>query len=419
MIGRNEMSYIRRLPSGKWQATVRMPNGKRTTKSNKLKRVVEKWANQLEAKFDLGDLRDPKAGKILVKTWYGRWSAARVIEAPTRAKNLSLWRTHCEPRWGDWPMDAVQRVDAQAWVGELRETRRARHRGRSADAFDDPDEIPYISAATIHDVVHIMTGLYKAAMKEHPPLVLTNPFFDLELPQRNATTVEFYEREEAAALYAAIERLHGSGWRTLAELGMDVGLRPGEIYGLHGHRVDWMRGQLTVVDVATRFGLREYPKSMKSNRSAPIPPATLEGMSRLMQGRPREALVFASPTGAAAMDDGHFRNRIWYTAIEAARTCGGLSPGEVAGTADAGLVRAGECGPVCDNPAHGIRRYPPRIMRHTAASWLVQDGVPLYDVQALLGHESFETTQRYAHLAPDAHEKVIKSWKARASGETN
>ena len=29
-------------------------------------------------------------------------------------------------------------------------------------------------------------------------------------------------------------------------------------------------------------------------------------------------------------------------------------------------------------------------MRHTAASWLVIDGVPLYDVQALLGHEATE-----------------------------
>jgi site-specific recombinase XerD len=52
-------------------------------------------------------------------------------------------------------------------------------------------------------------------------------------------------------------------------------------------------------------------------------------------------------------------------------------------------------------------------MRHTAASWLVQDGVPLYDVQALLGHESFATTQRYAHLAPDAHGKVLESWARR------
>jgi site-specific recombinase XerD len=34
-------------------------------------------------------------------------------------------------------------------------------------------------------------------------------------------------------------------------------------------------------------------------------------------------------------------------------------------------------------------------MRHIAASWLVIDGVPLYDVQALLGHESYQTTERY------------------------
>ena len=64
--------------------------------------------------------------------------------------------------------------------------------------------------------------------------------------------------------------------------------------------------------------------------------------------------------------------------------------------------------------AAGVRRFPPRIMRHTAASWLVQDGVPLYDVQALLGHEDYSTTQRYAHLAPDAHSKVLESWSRRS-----
>jgi site-specific recombinase XerD len=29
-----------------------------------------------------------------------------------------------------------------------------------------------------------------------------------------------------------------------------------------------------------------------------------------------------------------------------------------------------------------------------------------HDVQALLGHEDYATTQRYAHLRPDAHGKV-------------
>ena len=52
-------------------------------------------------------------------------------------------------------------------------------------------------------------------------------------------------------------------------------------------------------------------------------------------------------------------------------------------------------------------------MRHTAASWLVQDGVPLYDVQALVGHEDYATTQRYARLRPGAHGRVLESWARR------
>ena len=36
--------------------------------------------------------------------------------------------------------------------------------------------MPVLSAATIADTVHIMTQLYTAAMREHPPMVLVNPF---------------------------------------------------------------------------------------------------------------------------------------------------------------------------------------------------------------------------------------------------
>lgn len=110
----------------------------------------------------------------------------------------------------------------------------------------------------------------------------------------------------------------------------------------------------------------------------PVPGGTLEGMSALMAGRPRDSLVFTALEDGP-VTDGHFRNRVWYPAVAGA----------------------------------GIRRFPPRIMRHTAASWLVQDGVPLYDIQHLLGHEDYSTTQRYAHLAPDAHSKVMESWARR------
>ena len=43
----------------------------------------------------------------------------------------------------------------------------------------------------------------------------------------------------------------------------------------------------------------------------------------------------------------------------------------------------------------------PHIMRHTFCSRLVQLGVPIPNVQKLMGHKKIETTMRYSHLAPN------------------
>jgi integrase len=372
------VAYIRKLPSGKYQATVRHPSGRRLTKTDPLQRVVKQWAGELEASFARGEIRDPRAGRITVAEWYGRWIGARGVERVTRDKLASVWRTHCAAQWGTWPMDAVTAMESQEWVRVLERKRRARHRGVTVRRGEDS---PELAATTVHAAVHLMSALYVAAMRERPPLVLGNPFQGLDLPRVPPAPIDFFTHEEAEALLAALD----PQWALYVEMGTWMGLRPGELSGLAGNLVDWFRGSVQVTQVMTRHGLRDYPKSRKSYRTVPMSrPDMTDDLGALLKGRDRTSLVFTRPRGGA-VDDTWFRHRIWVPAVKAA----------------------------------GVRALPPRAMRHTAASWLVMDGVDLYRVQALLGHESYATTQRYAHLAPDAHDRIRDSWRrmsdARAS----
>lgn len=172
--------YLRKLPSGLWQATIRDASGKRHSKTDKLKTVVKQWAADQETAIARGEYRDPRLGNISAGEWYAWVAAARVIDPATRAKHARLWATHCEPQWAGWPMSAVTRMEAQEWVNRLQLTRRARHQGRAVT--DQTEDVPVLAAETIGAAVHLMGQLYTLAMRETPPVVTSNPFAGLELP---------------------------------------------------------------------------------------------------------------------------------------------------------------------------------------------------------------------------------------------
>ena len=46
-------------------------------------------------------------------------------------------------------------------------------------------------------------------------------------------------------------------------------------------------------------------------------------------------------------------------------------------------------------------------LRHTFASRLVQQGLPLYEMMHMTGQKSLTMMQRYAHLAPEYQERAI------------
>lgn len=68
--------------------------------------------------------------------------------------------------------------------------------------------------------------------------------------------------------------------------------------------------------------------------------------------------------------------------------------------------------------AHGIARRPFHTCRHTAASLLLAEGVPLKVVQEVLGHSLLSTTADiYAHLTPAAFQEAADAME-RALGAT-
>jgi integrase len=381
------MASTRKQPAGTWQGVAVHPSGRRQTRVFALRKQALLWAQELEATWRRDASFDPRAGDRPVGEWIEAWLRARVVDPVTADKEASHLRTHVKPKWKDWPLAAVRRIDVGAWVKEL--------------------ELAGHGAHTIVGAVRLFSTIMRAAADEG--LINANPCARVNLPTPPAKAPFFWTREQAGLILAEVP----GQWQVACDLSLRVGLRLGEMLGLRVGAVDWAHRQAHVVGVMTRHGWRQHPKSSRSQRTVPLPDHLLDSLAPLVLGRPGDAIVFPA-AGGKPMGDVNFRNRVWNPSLAVAGLCAAHRPPAEPDRRDADgsrrLAVVADC-PTCRPVPVGT----PHDMRHTAASWLVMDGVDLYRVQELLGHESFATTQRYAHLAPDAHEKIRESWR-RTSG---
>lgn len=376
------MAYIRKLPSGKWQATMRGADGKKHTKTDPLKKIVKDWAAAEEAKVAQGRWRDPRQGRLTVGEWSRKWFAARVVEAGTRRGDDSTLRTHILPHWSDWRLYTITSLDVQTWI-----------RQRQKDGA---------GAHSVRRAYNLFSTMLKDAVTAG--VLAESPCRDIDKPATPPKLPAWFTREQLDLLRAELEaptRTSPGGRKpapnptlsVMAELMCQVGLRFGEAAAAcggerpDGNPVDWVRGRIRIIGALDQDGhWKEYPKTSKSRGEVPVPPDCLEEMSGLLVGRDRTARLFVSVRSGSNLSGADTR-RIWYDAIDGANKAAGHT---------------------------AVPRLRPHDCRHTAASWLVQDGVPLYEVQALLRHESMQTTQRYAHLQKDKHARVEEAWKRLA-----
>ena len=387
------MVAYRKLPSGKWQAAVslpqRLPDGKprRVTKTHVLKGVVRDWGTKLEAEIAAGAWSDPRSGDLILSAWHEEWYAGRVAAGSTVRKDDSHWRVHVEPRWGGHPLNSISNRDLRLWVTEMhqRTCRWCRatpmvtaqrlmspHRGLDGTPCQGAAHPPGLPGPTVRGAVTTLSSVLTAAVRAG--LLPANPAAGLKLPRVDAKPVFWWTRDEAGKILAQLEGRS----QLMVDLDLHCGLRLGELLGLKRKYVQLVDDRLLihVVGVQTRDGWREYPKSVMSRRSVPVPTRLVVPLLFEHHAGPLDGYVFPAP-GGSAWDDRNWSRRIFEPAVIAA----------------------------------DVKRGTPHDMRHTAASWLVQAGVDLYRVQALLGHESFRTTQRYAHLAPDSFDKVLTAWE--------
>jgi integrase len=212
-----------------------------------------------------------------------------------------------------------------------------------------------------------------------------------ELVRRNVARLTstpdgtFSERRSltAAEAGALLVAMRGDRLEALVVVGVTMGLRPGELTGLSWRDVDLDAGIIHVRRALKRENNRPVMgelKTKRSRRSLGCPPFVVEALRRRQEFQAMERAAAGRDWSQWAAQDLVFTT--------------------TAGTPiDASNLRR-YFKRACKNA--GIGRWMPYEMRHTAASLLSDDGVPLEQVADLLGHDGTRmVAQVYRHaVAP-------------------
>lgn len=386
------MGWVQKVDNKKWRVFWRDPTSAQRSKTFSTKKEADAFLADTESAKSRGLYVSPHAGRTTFGEHATAWMASWNTERTTAARDRSVMRTHVLPQWEAWPLGKIDHLSVQSWITDL-----GHHRSR----------------ATVAEVHRLTSAVLRSAVRNR--LIAFNPALEVRIPKRRKTDVDeqiISRPTLRQVLLPQVPEQH----RALVATAAGCGLRWGEVAGLMDDALDLEAGVLrvirTVVEVAGHRSFKPFPKSVAGRREVPIPGwvrrLVVEHVERWPT--PSTSPVFANeiqgPIGRTA-----FRARVWRPSLVRAGFIGDVRPD------DHGFLaiwqdRDGE------KQSLETRTYYQAVMevsrrhygglrfhdlRHSYATWLVDDGVPPNMVQRVMGHERASTTlDLYTRRTADA-----------------
>lgn len=274
------------------------------------------------------------------ETFFAACKENRNSPGELEQKRLAL-TNHLLPYFGDMELEAIGPKDVRKYKDDK--------------ASDD------YSAKTINNHLTILSRYLSAAREEG---ALSTPKWTIRMLTLDATEARFLSDAEVVALIKSAEQEENPEWVAMIRLGLNTGLRVGELLGLNWADVN-LNGSVRTIRV-TKSLCRVTGKIKKPKN----------GMKRDVALNPRAASVLkAMPYRAGPVFTMSYQGA--YSAMKRI-------------TERAELDHVGW-----------------HTLRHTFASALVSAGKPLMNVMHILGHQSLRMTERYAHLSLERNKDIV------------
>jgi len=314
MAAKRRFGRVRKLPSGRYQARYRGPDGRDhpapTTFANK--REAERFLSLVESDVASGRWRVPELNQVTVGEWAEQWfdPASRSWKAKTRSTYRSVLDRMIKPVFGHRALSSLRPLDVSRWVADL------------ADR---------LSPSQVRQAYRLFSQIMKAAVEND--LLVQTPCRSVRLPRLPEAAPTILTAEQVNRLAAHCEPAD----RVLVLLLAYGGLRIGEALALRRRSVDLATGRLEVTEAVAQVpggSVIDTPKNHQ-RRELSVPRFVVELLRDHLTtvGEAPEAFLFPgrqSHTGERQQSYYGFRTR--FVAAATAADLAGVTPHDLRAT---------------------------------------------------------------------------------------